>query len=69
VRRIWQEPATELLDGAIGTLPLAPLGATRRSALPVLLRAMDRRFTQETTFGEAARLLDSASWDDLLTSE
>jgi hypothetical protein len=37
-------------------LPLAPLGATRRTALPGLLRAMDQRFEQEATVAEAGRL-------------
>jgi predicted transposase YdaD len=56
VRRIWQEPSTELLTGPLGTLPLAPLGATRRTALPGLLRAMDQGFEQEATVAEAGRL-------------
>jgi hypothetical protein len=36
VRRIWLEPAAELLGGALGTLPLVPLGATSPAALPGL---------------------------------
>lgn len=56
VRRIWLEPATELLAGALGTLPLAPLGATTRAALPRLLRTIDERFTHETSPVEADRL-------------
>jgi predicted transposase YdaD len=56
VRRIWREPARELLNGALGTLPLAPLGAIRRAALPDLLRAIDRRFAVEAPTAEADRL-------------
>jgi len=56
VRRIWREPASGFLDGALGTLPLAPLGATRRTALPGLLRAMEARFVQEATVAQADQL-------------
>jgi hypothetical protein len=56
VRRIWQEPPHDFLDGPLGTLPLAPLGSTRRTSLPGLLRAMDRRFDQEAPIAEADRL-------------
>jgi hypothetical protein len=56
MRRIWREPATDLLSGALGTLPLAPLGAVRRADLPDLLRAVDRRFAEEAPAAEAARL-------------
>ena len=56
VRRIWREPATDLLAGPLGTLPMAPLGAAEQSALPGLLRTMDRRFTQEVAPSEADHL-------------
>lgn len=56
VRRLWQESATDLLAGPLGTVPLAPLGAAEQSALPGLLRTMDRRFTQETAPTEADNL-------------
>jgi hypothetical protein len=56
IRRLWHEPATELLRGALGTLPLAPLGATSRAALPGLLRAIDERFIHEAPPADAARL-------------
>jgi predicted transposase YdaD len=56
VRRIWQEPATELLAGALGTLPLAPLGDVTPDALPRLLRVMDDRYAHEATVAEAAHL-------------
>lgn len=56
VRRIWQEASRDILDGPLGTLPLAPLGTTRRTALPGLLRAMDQRFDREAPLAEAERL-------------
>ena len=56
VRRIWQEPATDLLAGPLGTLPMAVLGAAEPSALPGLLRTMDRRFVQEMEPAEADHL-------------
>lgn len=56
VRRVWQELASTLLDGTLGTLPLAPLGAIERESLPTLLRAMDLRFVREAPVAEADRL-------------
>ncbi len=56
VRRIWQEPAAGLLAGPLGILPMAPLGSAEQSALPGLLRTMDRRFTQEVAPAEADHL-------------
>ena len=56
VRRIWQEPASTLLAGALGTLPLAALGADSQAELPSVLRTMDERFTREAPPSEAARL-------------
>lgn len=49
VRRIWREPAADLLHGPVGTLPLVPLGRARQSELVGLLRAVDERFTQEAS--------------------
>ena len=45
-----------MLEGALGTLPLAPLGATTPDALPRVLSAMDRRFAEEAPLAEANRL-------------
>ena len=56
IRRIWREPAAELLDGALGTLPLVPLGACTRTSLPRVLRDVDQRFTREASPAEADRL-------------
>jgi predicted transposase YdaD len=56
VRRVWQEQVSDLLAGPLGTLPIAPLGASEQSALPGLLRTVDRRFTEETTPTEADHL-------------
>ena len=56
VRRVWQEPVSDLLAGPLGTLPIAPLGAVEQSAVPGLLRTMEQRFTQETASTEADNL-------------
>jgi predicted transposase YdaD len=56
VRRIWREPASDLLGGPLGTLPMAPLGMSTRSEVPGLLRAMDERFTQEAPRDKADQL-------------
>jgi predicted transposase YdaD len=56
VRRIWQESARTLLAGALGTLPLAALGADSPAEVPALLRAMEERFAREAPPAEAARL-------------
>ncbi len=56
VRRIWQEPAEGLVNGAIGTLPLAPLGDVRDSAMPGVLRLVDERLAREAPGAEANRL-------------
>ena len=56
VRRLWRESASELLAGALGTLPLAPLGAVGRNALPDVLRTIERRVVAEASPAEAARL-------------
>lgn len=53
MRRVWLEPAGDLLARALGTLPLAPLGAVAHNELPGLPRAMDERFTQEAPAAEA----------------
>jgi hypothetical protein len=56
VRRVWQEPANDLLDGPLGVVPLAPLGAVEQREIPGLIRAMDDRFEQEAALVEAGRL-------------
>jgi hypothetical protein len=56
VRRIWLEPVGDLLAGARGTLPVAPLGAIERDALPDVVRVVERRFAAEADVAEAGRL-------------
>lgn len=56
VRRLWQEQASEILSGPLGTAPLAPLGASSQAELPALLGALDRRFVEEAEHAEAERL-------------
>jgi len=62
VVRVWERPAAELLRGAVGTLPLAPLGAlpagtTPGQGLPAVVRAMHDRLTREFTPPTAEKLL------------
>ena len=56
VRRVWEEPVSDLLAGPLGTLPMAPLGAADLPALPSVLRTMEQRFTREIAPGEADQL-------------
>jgi predicted transposase YdaD len=56
VRRIWREPVGDLLAGALGTLPLAPLGEVELDALPDVIRVVDQRIGAEADHAEAARL-------------
>jgi predicted transposase YdaD len=43
VLRVWELPAEQLLEGGLGTLPLAPVSAVARSALPGVIRRMHQR--------------------------
>jgi hypothetical protein len=56
VRRVWQEPTDEILNGGLGTLPMAPLSDVTPPDLPAVLRAMDDRFSRESPPAEAATL-------------
>jgi predicted transposase YdaD len=59
VVRLWQRPVETILEGGVGTLPLAPLCKVARAALPGVIRRMDERLTRETTLAEAATLWTS----------
>lgn len=61
VVRIWQQPAEDLLTGALGTLPLAPLAAYERGRLPELIDRIGDRLTSETS-AAAARDLWAATF-------
>jgi predicted transposase YdaD len=66
VMRIWQRPATTMLMGGLGMVPLAPLGelpsgSPRDAVLTGLLRRIDERLEAELPPAEAQRLL-MAAW-------
>ena len=43
VLKVWEVPASTLLQGGIGTLPLAPIGAVSDTELPAVIREMKER--------------------------
>lgn len=45
VVRLWREPVAPILEGRLGTLPLAPLSAVTRRSLPGVVRRMEERLT------------------------
>jgi predicted transposase YdaD len=65
VRRIWERPADELLQGTLGTLPLAPLGALPgglgpMEALPAIIARIGERLRAEAPPAVAAKLMTAA---------
>jgi len=56
VVRAWEQHVDALLDGELGTLPLAPVSAVTQATLPAVIRRMDNRIQQEATPSEAATL-------------
>lgn len=56
VVRIWERPVDELLEGGIGTLPLAPLARLDRARLPDIIRRIDERLDQEVSPADASQL-------------
>lgn len=58
--RLWTIPVERVLDAGVGALPIAPLCDTGELAMPELIQRMERRFDQEATPDEAARLWTSA---------
>ena len=54
--RVWEIPASTLLSGGLGTLPLAPIGAVDESELPGVIEAMKRRLDNEVPAEEAREL-------------
>jgi predicted transposase YdaD len=59
VMRLWQWPVEAILEGGVGTLPLAPLCDVPQVALPGVIRRMEERLTRETAPAEAAMLWTS----------
>jgi hypothetical protein len=53
--RVWEKPLGEVLEGGIGTLPLAPLTAGAQESLPAVIRRMQERRDRELTSAEAAK--------------
>jgi predicted transposase YdaD len=45
--RVWELPVKSVLEGGIGTLPLAPISAVGRADLPDVIDAMKRRLDKE----------------------
>lgn len=43
VIRVWQLPPDQLLEGGVGTLPLAPISAVTEAELPDIIHRMERR--------------------------
>ncbi|MFN0072345.1 MAG: hypothetical protein ACKVVP_12755 [Chloroflexota bacterium] len=56
VRRIWTEPAQQLLRAPLGLLPFAPLADLGASTLSEVLREVDRRFHNELAPADARAL-------------
>jgi predicted transposase YdaD len=44
--RVWEVPVERFLSGGLSTLPLAPVSAVSRQALPGIIRRMDERLSQ-----------------------
>jgi predicted transposase YdaD len=56
VVRLWQQPVELFLGGGTGVLPLAPLCAMAREALPGLIRQMEARIEAEAPLAARAVL-------------
>jgi hypothetical protein len=59
VVRIWEEPVETLLEGPLGTLPLAPISDVEPRRLPDVLRRLARRLEGEADPARSARLLSA----------
>ncbi|HEX8204387.1 MAG TPA: hypothetical protein VF590_28165, partial [Isosphaeraceae bacterium] len=56
VVRAWQRPVDQVLEGGLGTLPLAPLADMAEADVPGVIRRMDERLSREAEPSEAALL-------------
>lgn len=56
VFRAWEQPVEAVLEGGLGTLPMAPLADVALDALPAVLRRIGERFRHEAPPSEAATL-------------
>ena len=51
--RVWELPVKLVLEGGVGTLPLAPIAAVKKMELPAVIDAMKRRLDHEVPPEEA----------------
>jgi predicted transposase YdaD len=59
VVKLWLQPVEPILNGGLGTLPLAPLCDVPRDELPAVIRRMEERVRREADAGEVATLWTS----------
>jgi hypothetical protein len=57
VVRLWEQPVEPLLEGPLGTLPLAPISDVDPKRLPDILRRLGERLEAEAKPESSARLL------------
>jgi hypothetical protein len=57
VVRLWEQPVEPLLEGPLGTLPLAPISDVDPKRLPDILRRVGERLDAEAKPDRSARLL------------
>ena len=60
VVRLWQQPVEPILEGGLGTLPLAPLADVPKADLPSVVRRMEERLKREAPEAQAKTLWASA---------
>ena len=56
VVRVWQLPVQPLLDGGLGTLPLAPISDVSATDVPDVIRRMDQRLRRPRERARAAEV-------------
>ena len=54
--RVWQIAPETVLQGGLGTLPLAPISKVAQSDIPAVVREMEARITKEATPNEAGTI-------------
>jgi len=59
VIKVWELPVESLLNGGIGTVPLAPIAAVSPEQLPEIIRRMEQRLAAEDP--AEARELETAA--------
>ncbi len=53
VVRVWEQPVESMLNGALATLPLAPLACVAPEALPSVIARMEERVGREASAAQA----------------